>query len=83
MRLLLRDFKDAPLAWSGVILVLIASQTMVGLLAMMLSSAKALGDLPGMAEQSHTAYQNLMIPFMALLVAAVLIVLQIVSSVIN
>ena len=83
MRLLLRDFKDAPLAWSGVALVLIASQTMVGLLAMMLSSAKALGDLPGMAEQGRTAYQNLMIPFVALLVAAVLIVLQVVSSVIN
>ena len=83
MRLLLRDFKDAPLAWSGVALVLIASQTMVGLLAMMLSSAKALGDLPGMAEQGRTAYQNLMIPLVALLVAAVLIVLQVVSSVIN
>ena len=83
MRLLLRDFKDAPLAWSGVTLVLIASQTMVGLLAMMISSAKALGSLPGMAEQGRTAYQNLMIPFVALLIAAVLIVLQVVSSVIN
>ena len=83
MRLLLRDFRDAPLAWSGVMLVLIASQTMVGLLAMMLSSAKALGDLPGMAEQGRTAYQNLMIPFVALLVAAVLIVLQVVSSVVS
>ena len=83
MRLLLRDFKDAPLAWSGVALVLIASQTMVGLLAMMLSSAKALGDLPGMTEQGRTAYQNLMIPFVALLVAAVLIVLQVVSSVVS
>ncbi len=83
MRLLLRDFKDAPLAWSGIMLVLIATQTMVGLLAMMLSSARDLGDLPGMTEQSRTAYQNLMIPFVALLIAAVLIVLQVVSSVIN
>lgn len=83
MRLLLRDFKDAPLAWSGVALVLIASQTTIGLLAMMLSSARALGNLPGMAEQGRTAHQNLMIPFVALLVAAVLIVLQVVSSVIN
>ena len=83
MRLLLRDFKDAPLAWSGVVLVLIASQTMVGLIAMMLSSAKALGDLPGMAEQGRTACQNLMIPFVAFLVAAVLIVLQVVSSVVS
>ncbi|MBI0145761.1 MULTISPECIES: FtsX-like permease family protein [Bifidobacterium] len=64
-------------------LVLIATQTMVGLLAMMLSSARDLGDLPGMTEQSRTAYQNLMIPFVALLIAAVLIVLQVVSSVIN
>lgn len=56
---------------------------MVGLLAVMLSSAKALGDLPGMAEQGRTAYQNLMIPFAALRIAAVLIVLQVVSSVIN
>ena len=83
MRLLLRDFKDAPLAWSGIMLVLIATQIMVGLLAMMLSSARGLGDLPGMAEQGRTAYQNLMIPFAALLIAAVLIVLQVVSSVIN
>lgn len=56
---------------------------MVGLLAVMLSSAKALDDLPGMAEQGRTAYQNMMIPFAALRIAAVLIVLQVVSSVIN
>ncbi|OZG59947.1 permease [Bifidobacterium lemurum] len=83
MRLILRDLHDAPLAWSGVMLVLTVSQTMLGLLAMMLSSARALGDLPGMDEQSRTAYQNLMIPFVALLVAAVLIILQVVSSVIT
>ena len=82
MRLILRDFKDAPLAWSGVMLVLTFSQTLLGMLSMMLSSAQALGNLPNSDEQSRTAYQNLMIPFVALLIAAVLIILQVVSSVI-
>ena len=63
-------------------LVLIFSQTLLGMLSMMLSSAQALGNLPNSDEQSRTAYQNLMIPFIALLIAAVLIILQVVSSVI-
>lgn len=63
--------------------MLIASQAMVGPLAMMPSSARALGYLPGMAEQGRTVRQNLMIPFVALLIVAVLIVLQVISSMIN
>lgn len=39
------------------------------------------GQPPGMAEQGRTAYRDLMIPFAALLDAAVLIILQVFSSV--
>lgn len=54
---------------------------MIGLLAVMLSSARAMGSPPGMAEKGRTVYRDLMIPFAALLVAAVLIILQVFSSV--
>lgn len=37
------------------------------------------GQPPGMAEQGRAAYRDLVIPFAALLVAAVLIILQIFS----
>lgn len=39
------------------------------------------GQPPGMAEQGRTAYRNCMIPLAALLVDAVLIILQVFSSV--
>lgn len=45
---------------------------MIGLLAVMLSSARAMGSPPGIAEQGRTVYRDLMIPFAALFVGGLL-----------
>ena len=83
MRSIMRDFRDAPAAWGGVLLVLIVAQSELGMLAMMLSSANELKHRPSMAVAGNTTYQNLMIPFVALVVATVLVLSQVVSSLIT
>ncbi|RBP98143.1 hypothetical protein CRD60_03050 [Bifidobacterium aemilianum] len=55
---------------------------MLVLLAIMLSSAKAVSTIPDMDVQGRTGWQNLMTPFVALPIAAVLIIPQVVSSLI-
>ncbi|MDO4280138.1 MAG: hypothetical protein Q4C56_00770 [Peptococcaceae bacterium] len=84
MRGLLRDFKDAPVVWSGVFLLLTVVQTLIPVMRLMLSSAAVMQGNAVWGEKAGWFISSMRgLPYPTTLMVSVLVVMMVVSAAIN
>ncbi len=83
MRLVTREFRDAPVVWGGVAIVVLIAQIVLSVVFAMLSSTFIQQQLPGMKKKATVVHDTLIITLFFLMAAIVVVVLQIVTTAIN
>lgn len=80
---MLREFKDAPVVWGGVLLLLVVVQTTVSTIMVMLANADT-ARVSGFQEQAQAFHTELsLLPLPAMLIVSVFVILSVVSSAVN
>lgn len=84
MRGLLRDFRDAPVVWGAVLLLLSVVQCVSGMVMVMLSNARMAMTVPGLHDRAVIFYMELSgPPLVPMVIVGMLMVLLVVSSAIR
>ena len=84
MRGLLRDFRDAPVVWGAVLLLLAVVQCVSGMVMVMLSNARMAMAVPGLHGRAVMFSMELSgPPLVPMIVVGMLMVLLVVSSAIR
>lgn len=84
MRGLFKDFKDAPVVWGGVFLLLVVVQTLIPTMRIMLSNAAATqGNVVWGTKAGYFFNSMSGLPYPTALIVGVLVVMMVVSAAIN
>lgn len=84
MRGLFKDFKDAPVVWGGVFLLLAIVQTLIPTMRIMLSNATVMQGDAVWGEKAGWFIRSMSgLPYPTTLIVSVLVVMMVVSSAIN